>query len=332
MTTPEFEQAAKAFAEEWNDGQSTIEVHTSGSTGKPKLMRVGKEQMRNSAEMTLDFLNLKEGDTALLCMPVDYIAGKMMVVRSIVGRLRLVCVAPQRNPLREVNEDIDFGAMTPMQIYNTLQSTEETEKLKRIKNLIIGGGAIDDNTAAILRDFPSNVWSTYGMTETLSHIAMRRMSGPEANEMYTPLRGVSISLSERGTLRIEAPHLCDGTLETNDIAEIDSYGRFRIIGRTDNTINTGGIKVQIEEVESKLKPWLSKPFAITCAPDQQFGEAIVLLTEDTDTQTISNICQRELPKYWQPKHIIVCSPVPLTETNKPDRAKAKSIATDKTKK
>ena len=164
-----------SFLEEWNNGLPYVEVKTSGSTGVPKRMRVEKCRMMNSARVTCDFLGLKAGDNALLCMSTDYIAGKMMVVRAIERGLQLITVEPSGHPLagqKGLAPSIDFAAMVPLQVYNSLQVPEERERLRNIRHLIIGGGAIDEGLQAALKDFPNAVWSTYGMTETLSHIAL----------------------------------------------------------------------------------------------------------------------------------------------------------------
>ena len=274
--------------------------------------------------MTCDFLGLRGGDTALLCMSLDYIAGKMMVVRSLVRGLRLITVEPSGHPLAGVAGQLDFAAMVPMQVWNSLQVAEERERLMTIGNLIIGGGAIDDRLAHELAGFPNRVWSTYGMTETLSHIALRRLSGPEATEWYTPLPGVSLTLTEDGCLVIDAPTVHDGRLVTNDIAEMAPDGRFKILGRKDNVICTGGIKIQAEEVERLLRAHLREPFVITKRRDEKFGEVVVLLTEG-DVDTARDVCQRVLPKYWQPRDYVHTDQVPMTETGKPARKQAEQL-------
>lgn len=252
------------FLNEWRNDSPTVLVHTSGSTGKPKPMWAEKEKMLNSARVTCDFLGLKPGDTALLCMPLDYIAGKMVVVRVIERHLRLVSVKPCGHPLASV-EPTTFAAMVPMQVYNSMKVAEERAKLMRIKHLIIGGGAIDAELASELRGFPNHVWSTYGMTETLSHIALRRLNGKEASDWYTPFDGVEIGRDEDDCLVIDAPLVHDGVLKTNDRVELrmDSLTgkrQFRILGRKDNVIDSGGIKIQIEDVENRLRPCLRVPF------------------------------------------------------------------------
>ena len=326
-----FRQELFTFLAEWFNHQSTVLVHTSGSTGQPKPMRVEKENMMESACLTCSFLGLKENDTALLCMPLQYIAGKMVVVRSLVAGLNLLPVTPSGHPLKGLKEAPVFVAMIPMQVYNSLQVPEERELLKQVQHLIIGGGAVDNALAHALKDFPNHVWSTYGMTETLSHIALRRVNGAEASEWYTPFESVSIRLSKENTLIINAPKVCDKILHTNDIAELNDKGQFRILGRKDNTINSGGVKIQIEQVEAALKEHFHIPFMITSAPDAKFGEIVVLLIEnklgnEESYERIQKICEDVLPAYWCPKRIIPVENLPLTETGKPNRATAKLLA------
>ena len=354
------------FLSEWNNDSDRVLVHTSGSTGKPKPMMVEKKRMLNSARITCDFLGLKPGDSALLCMSLDYIAGKMVVVRSIERHLHLISVSPSGHPLKDinlkdangkdVNGEITFAAMVPMQVYNTLQVPEERERLTHIRHLIIGGGAIDASLEKELRSLPGNIaiWSTYGMTETLSHIALRRINGAEASEWYQPFDSVKISQTDEGCLVIDAPLVCAETLVTNDIVEIEPYIynkvenheevenhdkveklRFRIKGRKDNVICSGGIKIQIEEVEALLKPHLEKPFMIAKKKDEKFGEIAVLLTEDEDLKKVEATIRRLLSgksddsnksseskshKYWIPREYLHVDHLPLTETGKPKRS------------
>ena len=292
-------------------------------------MRVEKRRMEASARLTCDFLGLKPGDTALLCMPLDYIAGKMVVVRSIIRDLQLVSVKPSGHPLAGIDTPPTFAAMVPMQVYNSLQTEHERNLLKAVKHLIIGGGAVDQALEDELHDFPNAVWSTYGMTETLSHIAMRRISGGGADCWYTPFEGVSVSLGDDGCLVIDAPAVCPSVLHTNDIAELHADGRrFRILGRKDNVICSGGIKIRMEDVENMLRQHVPIPFAITKRADSQLGEAVVMLFEGTDAMigTVKEVCLRVLPKYWRPKDYISVSQIPITETGKPARAEAQKIA------
>lgn len=325
------------FVSEWQNGHDRLLVKTSGSTGQPKQLWVEKRRMEASARITCDFLGLQPGDTALLCMSPDYIAGKMMIVRSLVRHLRLTVVEPSGHPLAAVHSSLperpfDFVAMVPMQVYNSLQVPAERERLMAVRHLIIGGGAVDGALAEQLRHFPHAVWSTYGMTETLSHIALRRLSGPEASDWYTPFESVSVSLSADHCLVIDAPLVCATRLVTNDIAELSPDGRrFRIIGRKDNVVCSGGIKIHIEEVERLLRPHLSEPFAVSKRSDEKFGEALVLVSESADTASLRSVCEQVLPKYWQPHHYVHANSIPLTETGKPARALIACLAADNKK-
>jgi O-succinylbenzoic acid--CoA ligase len=333
------------FLSEWHNGNECMLVHTSGSTGEPKPLWVEKRRMEASARITCKFLNLQAGDTALLCLPLDYIAGKMMVVRALTCGLRLFSVPPSSHPLSNdsissavaaadsslstIHFPLSFAAMVPMQVYNSLQVPEERERLRQIRHLIIGGGAINDALSAELKDFPNAIWSTYGMTETLSHIALRRLNGPDASDWYIPFDGVTLSLDPDGCLVIDASLVCPQVLVTNDIAKLRPDGRFRILGRRDNVVCSGGIKIQIEEVERLLTAHLHVPFVATKRPDEQLGEALVLLTESVDTAAIQAICRQVLPPYWQPRHYLHIDHIPVTETGKPARHRAAQLASSR---
>lgn len=310
------------FLKDWFSRSPFLIVKTSGSTGTPKEMTIEKERMMQSAKQTCSFLDLKNGDKALLCMSLDYIAGKMMVVRALVAGLDLYLITPSGNPLKETDISFDFAAMIPMQVYNSLQSDVEKDRLGSIKNLLIGGGAVDPTLAAELKLFPNNVYSSYGMTETLSHIALRKLNGVSVTENYIPFESVTLSLSEDNTLIIDAPLVSAEKLYTNDVVEIKKDGSFRIVGRRDNVVNSGGVKIQIEEVEMLLKPFISVPFAISSLSDVKFGEILVLVVE-----TNFDITQIEdkLPAYYLPKKVIEIETIPLTETGKVSRVVLKRI-------
>lgn len=319
----------EAFLKEWYNDSPTVLVHTSGSTGQPKPMLVEKRRMEASARITCSFLGLRKGGTALLCLPLDYIAGKMMAVRAIVWKLQTVCLKPSNHPFERFKPDensiIDLAAMVPSQVYETLKVPEECEQLRRVRHLLIGGGAVDRKMQEQLQDFPHAVWSTYGMTETLSHIALRRLNGPERSDWYTPFEGVSVALSDEGCLVIHAPAVYDGPLVTHDIAIVQD-GRFRILGRSDNVICSGGVKIQMEEVERLLQLHTPVPFIISKAPDAKLGEQVVMLTESSDIESLSSLCQKVLPRYWQPRRILTVPALPLTETSKAARKVAEQMA------
>lgn len=323
------------FIDQWHDGSDTIEVRTSGSTGDPKVMLVEKSRMMASARATCDFLELKPGDRALLCMSVDYIAGKMMVVRSLERNLRLDVVEPSSHPLSmakivdEMGKNLDFAAMVPMQVYGSLQVPQERDRFGKIRHIIIGGGPLDPILEGELRHFDNAIWHSYGMTETLSHIALRRVSGKEASPWFTPMPGVTLTTNEDNCLVIDAPHLCPELLVTRDVVEMESGSqRFKVLGRIDNVINTGGVKIHIEQVEQALSPYINKPFLITKCPDPKFGEIVVMLLQGdaSDIPVAQAACGTHLTKYARPKRIIPIKALPLTPTGKPARLQASNLA------
>ena len=309
------------FLTEWYNRSSAIQVQTSGSTGAPKTISIPKQCMIQSATLTCSFLKLRDGDQALLCMPLQYIGAKMMVVRALTAHLNLIIREASGHPLANLEQPIDFAAMTPQQVYNSLQIPEEKSKLRQIKALIIGGSAIDPELAEELRTFPHAVYSTYGMTETVSHIALRRLSGENASLYYQPFPSVQLTLSANNTLVIKAPFVLNGEVTTNDTAELMPDGSFRILGRIDNIINSGGIKIQIEPLEEKISAILSLPVAITSAPDAKFGEKVVLLTEQELTPDMLTRLQKQLPAYERPKQYLTVDKIPHTPNGKIDRVR-----------
>lgn len=327
-----FEADYRAFLADWHNAAETVSVHTSGSTGEPKSIFVEKERMRASARMTLHFLHIPVGATALLCMPLRYIAGKMMVVRALEGGLRLVRQAPSSTPNLTSLPSIFFFAVTPMQALCLLRDESQRSVFERIPRIIIGGGAITPELHLALQSCQGEVYSTYGMTETLSHIAMRRLNGPEQTEWYTPLQGVSINQDAAGCLVIDAPALCGTKLTTHDVCELRSDETFRILGRTDNIISSGGIKLALESLETRLFS-LGVSFQLTYVADSLLGQALTLLystdqhgTTEQITQNLKQRCEDLLEKYERPRHILRVPSLPITETGKPARARAHQMA------
>jgi o-succinylbenzoate---CoA ligase len=315
------------FLADWFNDSEEMTVQTSGSTGEPKLIRVQKSQMMNSACATCYQLRLAPGDRVLLCMSLQFIAGKMMVVRALVAGLDLHLVAPSGYPLKDTNVHFRFAAMVPMQIYNSLQVSLERERLQQITMLLIGGSAVDPKLELALKAFPNPVFVSYGMAETLSHIALRRINGPDASEFYTPLPSVKVFLSEESCLVIDAPLVSDHRLYTNDHAEMRGDGSFRILGRIDNVINTGGIKVQTEVLEAFLSDFIDLPFAISSLPDEKFGEIIVLAVEGIldDALLTQTLHAENLPAHQFPKQIISLDRLPRTESGKINRTALRNL-------
>lgn len=347
-----FQESIIRFVETWFSEASSVTVHTSGSTGVPKVIRAEKSRMRASAALTCRFLGLEPGQSALLCLSTDYIAGMMMIVRAVVQHLRLYCVTPSSHPLAQgvscwlldfsgkdavvrqpvrvdgLPSQLHFAAMVPMQVHDTMLVPEEAERLRSVRHLIIGGGAVDAALEQQLRLFPYAVWSTYGMTETLSHIALRRLSGVDASCGYRPLEGVRVWTDGCGRLVVEALSVCRDVLVTNDRATVAEDGTFCILGRVDNVIDTGGIKVQIEQIEALLQEKMAQPFMITKVADRRLGEAVTMLTTDARLDVVRQMCRDVLPKYYVPKHYLVVDKLPYTSNGKPARAMAEQLAQD----
>ena len=315
------------FLEKWFDASPVITVHTSGSTGTPKELVVRKDRMMQSARLTCEFLNLQAGDTALLCMNLRYIGAMMVVVRSLVAGLNLIVRPASGHPLSDIEEPLRFAAMVPLQVYNTLRVPEEKERLEQTDILIIGGGAVDDSLEAEISALPTAVYSTYGMTETLSHIALRRLNGETASKHYYPFPSVELSLSAESTLVVKAPLICGEVLQTNDIACLYPDGSFTIAGRKDNVINSGGIKIQAEEMEKRLRPFIPVPFVVTSVPDPRLGQALTLLIAgQVDVRELESKLQTVLDAYHRPRHIFMTESIPQTENGKTDRAGCRILA------
>lgn len=314
------------FLEEWYGSAPYIRLHTSGSTGTPKDILAERQHLRASAETTCRFFHLKEGQTALLCLPMRYIAAKMMVVRALTNGLRLRMVAPCSTPLREPETVVDFAPITPMQAARTLSEPDGLQQLNRARTILLGGGFTDPHLEEALQPARAQIYASYGMTETYSHIALRKVNGPDRSACYTPLPGVTLSLSSSGTLCITAPHLGVHNLCTNDLAELHEDGTFRILGRRDGIINSGGIKIPAEEVEQRLRAAGIPDLIVAGVPHPQLGECVALLWEGPrEKEQILHAAISKLDKYHRPKICRWTEQIPRTATGKIDRARSREM-------
>ncbi len=320
----DFEKKVHFFLKEWFSKEDKVKVQTSGSTGTPKIFEIEKQRMLYSASMTCDFLNLKKGDKALLCLPVEYISGKMMMVRSFERKLKLILSTPALKPLENLNKEIDFCAMTPLQVENSL------DKIHLVKKIIIGGAAVSyglkNRIYNALQDSNTVIYETYGMSETLSHIALRQIY-PKEDLFFNVFEGVQISKDERGCLTIFAPNINAELLKTNDLVEIFNEKQFRYIGRVDHIINSGGVKIFPEELESLVKREISNEIVFIGMSDEVLGQKLVVVIEGEDTdfirQKIDDLSFDK--KYYKPKEIIFVSEIPRTPNGKVNRLKMKEI-------
>ncbi|MFN4364725.1 AMP-binding protein [Chryseobacterium hispalense] len=319
----EFERKTKVFLEEWFSDKKTVPVQTSGSTGTPKIFEIEKDKMIASAEMTCNFLGLKKGNTALLCLPVEYISGKMMIVRSVVKNLTLIITNPSTRPLQNVDNEIDFCAMTPLQVENSL------DKLYLIKNLIIGGAAVSESLknkifSTLGSKGSQRIFETYGMSETLSHIALKQIY-PVSEMFFTAFENVEISTDERGCLKIYAPHLNEEILQTNDLVEIKSNNQFRFLGRTDNVINSGGAKIFPEQLEALVKKEVPNEVVFLGIDDESLGQKLILILEGHKSQEIIDKIEKISfeKSFHRPKEIIFIEKIPRTPNGKVNRIELK---------
>jgi O-succinylbenzoic acid--CoA ligase len=304
----EHERSLFSFIKEWLSPGERIKLKTSGSTGKPKLIIVHKEQMVESAKMTCNYFHLTKKSNLLLCLSPDFIAGKMMVVRALVSGANLIVVEPNSNPLKEIKEIIDFAAMVPLQVETTLSSTMTKRKFEAITDVIIGGAGLSHSLEQDVSKCKNKVYLTFAMTETLSHIALRKVSGKKS-DVFELLPGIKIKKDKRGCMIVNAPKLNDKAIVTNDIIEIVGKNHFRWLGRYDNVINSGGIKIYPEAVEEKLSAIITKNrFFIATLLDKKLGEKVVLVIENATSKQVEKIkkdAEKVLGKYERPKEYLV---------------------------
>lgn len=315
-----FDHEIVDFLKEWADNTPTVSVQTSGSTGTPKTLQIDKQKMRQSARMTCKFLNIRKNTKSLVCLPVKNISGKMMVVRAMEYGHKLTSAEPKLNPLDGINDSYDFCALTP------LQAEHSIGKLHLINTIILGGAAVSDSLsdriASHLNDFKGNhrVFETFGMSETLSHIALKEIY-PKKNDFFTTLDGVRISTDSRGCLIIFAQHLHPEALITNDIVEILGEKTFRFLGRADNIINSGGAKIYPEELEAFVKKTVSAEVVFVGLKDEQLGQKLVAVIEGEKEEEWQRTIM-ELPyaqRYQRPKEVYFVKELPRTANGKIDR-------------
>ena len=325
----DWEKELFTFLSEWLSNSQTIQAHTSGSTGEPTSIDLPKAVMIKSAQRTIEYFGLNEGNRILLSLPCRFIAGKMMVVRAIVGKMNLVTANPSSDFELLLNHTFDFGAMVPNQVFKLLENDSGKEKLENIRNLLIGGSAIPSTLEAHVSQLKSRVVSTYGMTETASHIAIRELSGEKRSDIYHCLPGISVTMGENECLQIHVPERHE-PLHTNDMAEVLSPTSFRILGRADDVINSGGIKYWPEAIEKKLYPLISERFVISSLPDQMLGEKLVLVIEGTpiDTKGIMQNTAKLLSPFERPRSIYFLETFPQTLNGKLKRKEIKRLIQD----
>lgn len=337
-STPE--NVSLTFCHDWLTGKREFTLQTSGSTGKPKTIHVTRNQLKASADLTNSFLTLQRGYTSLICLDTRYIAGIMMLVRSMEAGMNMYIVEPTANPFEKIapGTTIDFIALVPYQLETILRSTNRSD-LDKIKIALIGGAPLSHPVKAKLQLLSCTFYATYGMTETLSHIALQKLNGENAQNFFQTLNNISVQVDQRGCLIINASHLGPDSIVTNDLVEMISENQFRWLGRFDNVINSGGVKVIPEKIESAITPLMAElnlvnRFFIAGIPDRTLGEIVVLFVEGEmpDKNLEKILLQRlkeQLDKYEVPKSILYLSKFIQTDTGKINKPKTLELINEK---
>ncbi len=320
-SSAEWERSIFQFALEWLDEkQELFEVKSSGSTGIPKVIHLTRQQMIDSAIATQTFLGLQQGDKALLVLPTQFIAGKMMMVRALEIGMDLYFYPPQVSVLEKVNQSFDFVALIPLQVQYALNNGLLSQ-LNSLKKIIIGGAELHQKYILQLKTLDAQLFATYGMTETITHVAMRDLKDAKAN--YNALPGISFDVDENNCLQISSDRLPQKTIQTNDVVKLVSEKSFLFMGRSDFIINSGGLKIQIEEVEHKISTILNKEFVVVGRKDENLGQALILVIQDTSDSINEHSLIEEmkniLPKNHLPKSIHFSDKLPRTVNHKIDR-------------
>ncbi|MBS1949964.1 MAG: O-succinylbenzoic acid--CoA ligase [Cytophagales bacterium] len=326
LENSEFEKSTLSFCKAWVNNQQEFSIHTSGSTGKPKEIILQRKAMEVSAQATIRALQLKPGDTALVCLDTKYIAGQMMLVRSLINGMNIVATEPSGNPLKNIDEQIEFAALVPYQLEKILN--DNPQNLNRIRCAIIGGAPINFASQEKIKQSKCSIYATYGMTETISHIALQKLNGEGVQEYFEAVENIALRLDARGCLCISTNYLTNEVI-TNDLVELIDGKKFKWLGRIDHVINSGGVKVIPEKIESVIEHILDslqikKRFFVTGLPDNQLGEKVVCCLEESELQPellkkIKDLCQAQLSKNEIPREFKFIPKFIETSTNKINR-------------
>ena len=331
-----YEAEALAFCRSWLTGQEQFILHTSGSTGTPKPITLSRAQMQASARLTGQTLGLLPGDTALVCLNIRYVAGIMMLVRGLELDLPMTLIEPEANPLTNFTpaaNSFAFTALVPLQLQTILSTGTESQlaMLNAMKAILVGGAATSPALEQALQVITAPVYATYGMTETVSHIALRRLNGPDRSEWFTALGGVDLGVDARGCLHITSAATNGERIQTNDVVDLPDPMHFRLLGRADRVINSGGVKIQPEQVEQLIQQVLAQWLAgalprlfVAGLPDEKLGQRVVVVCEQvslTDAQWIATqaTIREMLGPYAVPKEWLTVPQFAETPTGKVDQ-------------
>ncbi|WP_290697404.1 AMP-binding protein [Lacinutrix sp.] len=303
-----------AFLLLWQDQLNTIALKTSGSTGIPKTIVIEKQAMVNSAIATGIHFNLQPSDSALLCLPAHYIAGKMMLVRALILGLEIDSIEPKSSLQIDTNKQYHFTAMVPLQLENNL------DKLSTIKIVIVGGAKVSSALKSKIQGLKTSIFETYGMTETVSHIAVKQLNSVSKQKYFKTLPNIEISQNDKDCLIIYAPRVSKNKIITNDVVKLHSKTEFEWLGRADTIINSGGIKVFPEQIENSLSSKIKNRFFIASEEDKILGEHVILIVEGEEVN-ITDAMFLELSSFSKPKKIYYLPKFVETTSGKIQRKK-----------
>ncbi|MCB0514892.1 MAG: AMP-binding protein [Chitinophagales bacterium] len=319
---PEWLLPVQNFLTEWQNPRKRVFVQqTSGSTGKPKKIKLSRKHLQQSALDTIAYFHLQKNDKALLCIPANFIGGKMMLVRAILQKMDLYVVPPNIQALENIPSQLQlqFAAMIPPQVQFALHNARE--KLTNIEKIIVGGAAVTHDLWEQLQSLPNTFFATYGMTETCSHIALQQLNGANRQTHFHCMSQISVYINENDCLCIHAPLRISHDIATNDTAILLNEKTFEICGRRDNIINSGGLKIQPEIIEKTLSKYLEAPFVVIGEKDELWGEVPILLIESEEfsvqkQQELENFLVKKLDKKLRPKKVIFVKKLQRTANGK----------------
>lgn len=321
---------AIAFIQKWQAGEKEFQLQTSGSTGTPKVIHIKREQMEASARFTIKALGLRPGHTALVCLDTKYIAGQMMLVRALVGQMNIIIKTPDANPLQDLDLQPDFTALVPLQLEEIIRHESSRSILNKLHAVLVGGAPVSKSLQTKIEGIEASIYATYGMTETVSHIALKKLNGPDRSNLYKAFDEVTLGMDERNCLTINSVLTNFKKIVTNDRVRLHDKHTFEWLGRIDNIINTGGVKVQSERVERVIETvfhelGIDQRFFVAGLPDDRLGEKVILAIEGTEPlkeeASIRLQLKHSLDKYELPKQLLYFTEFQETATGKVNRKK-----------
>ena len=308
------------FIRDWQNNNPMYSFETSGSTGKPKKIIIQRDQIQSSAEATIQYLGLQNQDQVLLCLNPNFIASIMMVARCIINNMDLHVQRPASNPLETLRAEINFASFVPFQIYRMIEDNN-IDQLKSIKNILIGGAPLSNSAFEVLASLDTNIYLTYGMTETVSHIALMPVKGSHSDANFQIIPGIEIDQDADLCLKIKGKVTNNQWIQTNDVIEIKNEKEFKWIGRRDDVINSGGIKIHPEQIEKTLQEILSFPFIISWRENEKLGRECIIISENHEISQgqltlIKEMIENKFSKFHIPKSANSVHQFPRTESGK----------------